>query len=158
MAAAMLRELFDLNAMADFPGPFAHRARQVAEELRDTWERTSREAATNRRLGDLHAARDDYHALLSGRLRLLAEYLTLAELHRRAFGSNPTRVEELNRAVTELKTLHDRLFPRWRTEEDLHQILIEQFALPADTLRALAAESPPPASWYEETADPFSAD
>ena len=156
MAAPMLRELFDLSEMNEFPGPFARRARQVAEELRNTWDRTSREAATNRRLGDLHAARDDYRALLTGHLRLLEEYLTLTNLHQRAFGSNRIWLDELNRAVAELKKLHDELFPRWQTEEDLHQILVEQLSLPAEKLRELAVKSPPPASWYEETADPFS--
>ncbi len=92
MAAAMLRDLFHLREMDDFPGPFAPRARQVAEALRDAWDRTSRAAATNRRLEDLHAAREDYHALLKGHLGLLEDYLTLTELHQRAFGSNPARL------------------------------------------------------------------
>ena len=34
MAAAILRELFRPPGLDDFPGPFARRARQVAEELR----------------------------------------------------------------------------------------------------------------------------
>jgi hypothetical protein len=155
MATAILRELFKLNEMDDFPGPFAHRARRVAEELRNTWDRTSCEAATNRRLGELHAARDDYHALLTGHLRLLEEYLTLTKLHQRTFGSNPACLDELNRETAELKKLHDELFPRWHTEEDLHQILIERLALPADKLRELAASHPPSSSWAEETTDPF---
>ena len=112
MAVTMLRELFHLREMDDFPGPFARRARQVTAELRATWGRTSREAATNRRLPDLHAARDDYHALLKGHLQLLADYLALAELHRRAFDSNPVWVVDLRRAVDDLKALHDELFPR----------------------------------------------
>ena len=158
MAVTMLRELFHLREMDDFPGPFAHRARQVTAELRATWGRTSREAATNRRLSDLHAARDDYHALLKGHLQLLADYLALAELHRRAFDSNPIWVADLRRAVDDLKALHDELFPRWQTAEDLQQILVEQFSMPADNLRELAAKYPPPPSWAEETTDPFSAD
>jgi hypothetical protein len=80
MATAMLRELFRPRAMADFPGPFASRARQVVEELRQDWERTSREAAENRRIDELHATRDDYHDLLKGHLNLLEYYLTLAKL------------------------------------------------------------------------------
>lgn len=155
MPATMLRELFDLNEMNDFPGPFAHRAHRVAEELRNTWNRTSREAVMGRRLADLHAARDDYYALLTGHLRLLEQYLTLTKLHQRAFGANSTWLDELNQAAAELKELHDGLFPRWQTEEDLQQILIEQLSLPADKLRDLATRFPPPASWYEETADPF---
>jgi hypothetical protein len=158
MMGAILRELFRPRAMDDFPGPFAHRARETAKQLREVWDRTSRDAAENRRLDDLHAARDDYQALLSGHLRLLEDYLALTKLHQRAFGSNPDWIEELTQAVDELKNLYDELFPRWQTAADLHQLLIEKFSLSADKLRALAAKSPPPQSWVEETVDPFSAD
>lgn len=155
MAAAMLRELFHSREMDDFPGPFARRARRAVEELRADWDRTSRDAAEHRRLGELHAARDDYHALLNGHLGLLEHYLALAELHRRTVGSNPDWVEELSRAVDELRGLCDELFPRWQTQQDLCQILIEKFSLPAEKLRDLASKHPPPASWLEETDDPF---
>jgi hypothetical protein len=152
---AMLSELFRPRALADFPGSFALRARETAEQLRAEWDRTSRAAAENRRLADLHAARDDYRALLSGHLRLLEDYLSLAELHSRVFGTGADRVTELREAVGALKGLHDELFPRWRTADDLHSLLIEKFTPPADALRALADRSSPPAAWLDETADPF---
>lgn len=158
MATTMLRSLFRPREMDDFPGPFAHRARETAEELRRDWERTSREAAENRRLEELHASRDDYQALLKGHLRLLENYLSLTEVHQRAFGPNPLWLTELGRAVEELKQLYDELFPRWQSLDDLTQLLIEKFSLPADKLRDLAARHPPPASWLEETADPFTAE
>jgi hypothetical protein len=158
MAAAMLRELFHPRAMADFPGPFASRARQVVEELRQDWERTSREAAENRRIDELHAIREDYHSLLNGHLNLLEHYLTLAKLHHHLFGSNPLWTEELGRAISELTKLHDDLFPRWQTAQDLTQLLIEKFTLPSEKLRELVAKNPPPQSWYEETIDPFAAE
>jgi hypothetical protein len=158
MAATMLRDLFRPHAMADFPGPFASRARQVVEELRSDWDRTCRDAAENRRIEDLHAAREDYQSLLKGHLRLLEDYLSLTELHQRAFGSNTLWIDELNRAVSELRNLYDELFPRWKTSQDLAQLLIEKFSLSNEQLQTLALKQPPPQSWYEETADPFSAD
>ena len=158
MATAMLEQLFRPPALTDFPGPFAAAARRAAEGLRAEWDRTSRDAAESRRLDDLHAARDEYRALLEGHLRLVEDYLALTELHQRAFGPNPAWTEELNRARGTLRGLHDELFPRWRTADDLHQILVEKFSLPPEALRALAAKSPPPPAWSEETADPFSAD
>src|SRR3974390_2167208 len=103
MAAPMLRDLFRPRAMADFPGPFASRAREIVEELRQDWDRTCREAAENRRIEELHATRDDYQLLLKGHLLLLEYYLSLAEHHHRLFGSNPLWVQELNRAVSELR-------------------------------------------------------
>ncbi|MCE9561821.1 MAG: hypothetical protein K8U57_07185 [Planctomycetes bacterium] len=157
MAAAMLHSLFHPRAMDDFPGPFARLAREVTEELRRDWERTCREAAENRRLEELHATRDDYHALLKGHLRLLEEYLSLTEIHQRAFGPNPVWISEMSRAVEELKQLYDELFPRWQSSHDLAQILTEKFSLPAEKLRELAGTHSPPTSWFEETDDPFSA-
>lgn len=157
MATAVLKQLFRSRALDDFPGPFAERARHTAEELRELWDRASRDAAENRRLDELHAARDEYRELLAGHVRLLSEYLALAELHHRALGANPAWADELRPAVRDLQGLHDGLFPRWQTLRDLHGILIEKFSLPAETLRERAAKSPPPQAWFEETADPFSA-
>ena len=82
----MLNDLFRPSGLDDFPGPFAARARRVAEELRARWEHTCREAARNRKLAELHAARDEYEALLKGHLQLLEVYLTLTGLHQDAFG------------------------------------------------------------------------
>jgi len=158
MAAAILRELFRPRAMADFPGPFATRARHAAEELRHDWDRTCRDAAENLRLEELHATRNDYQTLLKGHLLLLENYLALSELHQRMFGSNPLWIEELSHAVGGLRSLYDELFPRWQTLQDLTQLVIEKFSLPKERLQELALKYPPPSSWYEETADPFSAE
>lgn len=158
MAATLLRDMFRSRAMDDFPGTFAHQARPVIEDLRRDWDRTSREAAENGRLEGLHATRDDYHDLLQGHIRLLEEYLSLTKLHQRAFGPNAVKLAELTRALDDLRGLHDELFPRWQTREDLTQILIERFSLPAEKLRELASSQAPPRSWIEETADPFAAE
>jgi hypothetical protein len=69
-----------------------------------------------------------------------------------------TMKEELSKAICELRKQYDALLVRWQTLDDLTQILIEKFSLPAEKLRELAAKYPPPQSWFEETADPFSAD
>lgn len=158
MAAAMLRELFRPRDVQDFPGPFAHRARRLAAGLRADWDRTCRDAAASRRLPELHAARDEYHSLLKGHLRLLEDYLALTELHQRAFGPNTAWVEELGGAVEELRGLYDELFPRWQTADDLCQLVIEKSSPSAEKLRDVAARHAPPPSWFEETGDPFSAD
>ena len=127
MATAMLHSLFRPRAVDDFSGPFARRAQETAEAFRRDWDRTARDAAENHRLGERHASREEYHALLSGHLRLLEEYLSLTEVHQRAFGPNPVWATELSTAVEVLKRLHDELFPRWQTADDLARILIERF-------------------------------
>jgi hypothetical protein len=158
MSAAVLRDLFQLSEMDDFPGPFARRAGRVAEELRRLWDRTCRAAAANRTLPELHAARDDYEALLKGHLRLLDDYLAVAELHAQVFGPAAARVEELRRAADELRRLYDQLFPRWKTFDDLCEIVTEHIQPSTDRLRELAAKHAPPQSWYDETDDPFTTD
>ena len=158
MPAMMLKKLFQIPALDDFPGPFVHRARSVSHELRDLWERTSRDAAANRKVDDLHAARDAYRALLQGHLRLLEDYLSVAELHQLHMGSASKRIAELRRAVDDLRQLHDELFPRWQTLDDLHAILTQKLTLPNAKLDELAAKHSPPQSWYEESIDPFTAE
>jgi len=158
MAGAMLRELFDQPTMNDFPGPFACRAKVAVDELRGSWERTCRAAAMNRRLGELHATRTEYESLLKGHLQLLKHYFALTKLHQEAFGPNQVWIDNLSLAVAELQQLYDSLFPRWQTAEDLNQILIQKFTLPFERLQQLAVSHPPPQSWFDETADPFSDD
>jgi hypothetical protein len=158
MSAVMLRDLFRLPDLEDFPGPFAERARKVALELRELWDRACRDAAEHRKVPELHAARDEYLALLEGHLRLLEEYLAVAELHRQVFGPSAARVDALRGAVGELRGLHDELFPRWQTADDLYRLIVEKLTPPAEQLKTLAAKYPPPESWLDETVDPFSAD
>lgn len=158
MPALMLKKLFHLPAMDDFPGPFAHRAGLVSRELRELWERTSRDAAATRKIEELHATREAYRALLKGHLLLLEDYLSVAELHQLHLGPPSERVSELRRAEEGLRELHDELFPRWQTLDDLHAILAQKFTLSAAKLDELAAKSPPPQSWFDETLDPFTAE
>lgn len=154
MAVATLDELFRLPALDDFPGPFARRARQVAVELRDRWEKTVRRAAEGRTVPDLHAARDDYRALLDGHRLLVEQYQAVAGEHGRVFGANPEWAADLA-AAAELRGLYDELFPRWQTLDDLFQLLIEKLAIPPEKVAAYAAKHPPPQSFWDEEIDPF---
>ena len=70
MPAMMLKKLFQLPALDDFPGSFVHRAKSVSHELRDLWERTSRDAAANRKVDwvnipTLDTAEDAFYAPLA---------------------------------------------------------------------------------------------
>jgi hypothetical protein len=155
---AMLYDLFQVPELDDFPGGFARRAAHVVEELKRRWKETCADAAEKRKVPDLHATRGEYQALLKGHLRLLEDYLRVAELHRDAFGSSPGRVEEMRRAADELRDFYDDLFPHWQTLDDLYAITIAMFSPSAERARLLAAKYPPPQSWLDETDDPFSSD
>lgn len=157
MPAMMLEKLFGLPALDDFPGPFAHRAVAVSSELRQLWERTSRDSASNRTVEELHSARDAYRDLLRGHLKLLEDYISVSELHDRHLAPS-TQIDELRRAAAGLRELHDELFPKWQTLDDLHDILRKKFTLPSAILDELAAKHPPPQSWFDETVDPFTAE
>jgi len=158
MATMMLQKLFRLPAFDDFPGPFAHRATAVSRELREHWEHTSRDAAANRAVDELHAARDAYRDLLEGHLKLLEDYLSVARLHQLHLDPSSERIRELQEAFTGLQQLHNELFPRWQTLDDLREILRSKFTLPSVKLDELAAKHPPPQSWFDETIDPFTAE
>lgn len=158
MSAMMLRELYRPEGWDDFTELFTHRVRVAADELKAHWDRACRAAAENRTVADLHAVRDEYEALLSRQLRLCREHLAAAEQHRRVFGPNPTGADDLAAAARELQALYDELFPRWQTLDDLYEIILAKYSLRAEQLEAFAAKNRPPASWYDETDDPFTAD
>ncbi|MCI0702195.1 MAG: hypothetical protein L0241_14015 [Planctomycetia bacterium] len=88
-------------------------------------------------------------------------YLGLLDLHARLTERDLSphyARKELSQVIEELVKLRENIFSDWRTADDLANILVEKFSLPAEKLKELAAKYPPPQSWYEETTDPFSAD
>ena len=135
--------LLDIRAPDEVAGPPA------SADLPAYWDRLSREAARAGRGADLHASRDDFEAVVRARLRMLDAGAELADRLGPAGAADPLRAE-----CGALQTLHDRLFPRWRTEDDLYTILVEQLSLPNEKLLELAAAYPAPQSWWDETVDP----
>ena len=120
--------------------------------LRDAWDHVCRQAIHAGSAEELHAARDDYQAVLLGHLKILDGYLMLLtrfESERPGAGF----VELVSRTRDELQRHYESLFPRWQTLDDLEAILLERVSLPNDQLKALAAKYPPAQAWYDEASD-----
>jgi hypothetical protein len=145
----MLREL------AGSVPPFFHRDERWflherdTRRLRDAWDRVCDRAIQNGSAEELHAARNDYQAVLLAHLKILEGYSVLLT---RFDGPHPDAAlaDRLAHTRDELQTHYDWLFPRWQTLDDLEAILLERISLPNDRLKTLAAKCPPPPAWYDE--------
>jgi hypothetical protein len=144
-----------------FPEPWFFHPPHFARLLKDRWGQICREAAAERKVEELHAARGSVLSVFDRLIAFHKSYLALLDLQEELTGRNghprwPR--QELVRATEELVGLRDEIFSRWQTRDDLYQILIEKFTPSAERQKDLAAKYPPPQSWYEETDDPFSAE
>ena len=146
MVTPMLRELAGpFHPFFPFEEPWFLYERG-ARHLIDAWNHVCREAIQNGSAEELHATRDDYHAVLLGHLKILDGYLMLSG----RFGEGHFHPERLTRFRDQLQAHYDALFPRWQTLDDLEGILLERISPSNDQLKALAATHPPPQAWYDE--------
>jgi hypothetical protein len=153
MVTPMLRALAGpFPPFFPFEVPF-FRYEHSVRHLTDAWERVCRQATDNGSAEELHAARDDYQAILLSQLKILDGYSVLLS---RFNGEHPHTefAEQLTRSRDRLQKHYDSLFPRWQTLDDLEAILLERISLPNDSLKKLADKYPPPQSWYDETDAP----
>lgn len=139
MTSAILRDLLGAGGRAAVTRP----------DLAADWDRLCRKAVRAGRVAELHAARGDVQALFHAHLQILNGCLTVAD----RLGGPPAEAERLAAVRADIQRLHDGLFPRWRSEDDLDEILVEQFSIPNERLLALAQGSPP-AWWWEDDDDP----
>ena len=100
----------------------------------------------------LHAQRDGYRNLLFGSVKLLEAYLHIFDTLPRTehFYKHSDRFS-LYHAIEKLKAHRDKLFPRWKTIDDLEEILLDHVG---GFLRPLHEDfyksNIPPQSWYDE--------
>lgn len=154
---AVMRELFEPYPLFHQPERWlllGERGRQLIE----AWERVCRDVLRSGDAAQLHSARDDYHAVLVGYIKILDGYQLLVERlgHRQVFLFPPHSVQEgVQETRAEIQAHYDSLFPRWQTLDDLEGILLERITPTNAELKELAKKYPPPPSWYEETENPF---
>jgi hypothetical protein len=140
MVSPLLREL---------AGPFRPNIPfEYAQELSDAWERVCRRATHSGSAEELHAARDDYQALLLAHLKILVGWLTFLSRLSREYPSGFSH--DFTAIRDQLQQHYDSLFPRWQTLDDLEALLLERTSLPNDQLKPLAAIYPAPQAWYDE--------
>ncbi len=147
MVVAPVRELFEPFSRTRQPEPWV-RPELIGGALVSAWERVSADTLRGGDAEPLHATRDDYRTGLLAALQLLDGYLTLS-----ARSGDPA--DRLRASRDEIQKHYDSLFPRWQTLDDLEGILLERFTPSNAELKELAKKNPPPASWWEETKNPF---
>jgi hypothetical protein len=63
--------------------------------------------------------------------------------------------ERLDEALKELERLQTGVFDRWQTLDDLEELAVAWFPLPAAKLEQVGPKYAPPQSWYDEEGKPF---
>jgi len=152
---AVMRELFEPFPAFMFPEPF-FLSERIGRRLLDAWDRVSSEALRSGDAERLHSAREDYHTVLLGLIKLLDGYQMLAGNLRGDFDYPPSAWRErVQESRDEIQKHYDSLFPRWQTLDDLEAILLERITPSREERLELVKRFPPPQSWYEETENPF---
>ncbi|GEM_PF-2280528 len=153
MAIAMLRELFEPYPELLHPKPWRLYER-LGRELLQSWKRVSKNILENGNAEGLHEVRDEYERILLAHLKILEGYLSLLSSFKE-FNGNHHHIRDVERTRIELSAHYDKLFPRWKTLEDLEEILLAPFMLSNEVLKALAAKSTFPQAWYDDDSNPF---
>jgi hypothetical protein len=100
--------------------------------------------------GRIHALRDVLYTGLLHRLEALRHATRLAGMAAALEGREVSGADRLSAATADLERLRVRVFERWRTAEDLEDLVAADYPLSGAQLEALAAKYPPPPSWYQE--------
>ena len=152
MVASLLHELVTPPPAHTPPLFFDPHSQHWPTRLITAWDDVCRRVLAGESVEELHASRDDYHAVLVGHLKMLEGYLVVLDRFRTNVPGNRFAVE-LQQQLPRLRRHLDSLFPRWQTQDDLEAILLERISTPNSQLKELAAENPPPQSWYDEAGE-----
>lgn len=139
------------DAELDLPRRFLAEVMTFPAAARAYWQRIIREPA-----GELHAARD----------QVVAEFEKLIDIARLTAGAMPKAEalaggplpgsELLPAARQDLSRFVELVLTRWKTQEDLEELIVDTFELPEWLTKGPIPEHlRPPPSWYQETIDPF---
>lgn len=131
----------------------------IPGDVQKRWRDLVQGVVRTRRAEQLHAAREEYQQIVRGWISDLEQFLDFCG--RVCDSKNlprPPLMADLERGLLDLRRFHDELFGRWKTLDDLYEILVENFQLPTERLEAHAAANPIPQSWYDEDFDGLFAD
>jgi hypothetical protein len=141
--------------------PWFFRLGGIAAVMRSRWDSLCWRVSRSGQIDELQSARTAVQTVLDRHIALFEDYLALLDLTEQITahdGSARQAREQVVREMAELRRLHDEIFPRWQTVDDVAEMILEKFSLTQAELRAIAAANPPQQSWYEETIDPFASE
>lgn len=125
-----------------------------AGQMRRLWQSYCAEGMAGR-TGEVHARREDFLRQFQARARLVARARTIAESVFRLTGRQPVGAGALPEAAADLERLEASIFTRWKTQEDLEDLLAEMYPLPNSRLEELGQKYQAPTAWYEQEGKPF---
>ncbi len=125
-----------------------------AEHLRRLWQSCCVEGIAGR-TAEVHARREEFLRQFQVKARLLARGRTIADQVFRLTGKQPIGASALPEAAADLERLESSIFTRWKTQEDLEDMLAEMYPLPNSRLEELGQKYQAPPAWYEQEGKPF---
>jgi hypothetical protein len=150
--STVLLELFEPHPQLLQPEPWRLYER-VGRELFEAWQRVSNACRTRGDAEPLHAVRDQYERVLLAHLKILDGYLSL--LSQDSAPRATAHADQVQTTRDLLQALYDSLFPKWKTLDDLEDILLAEITPSLEARIELAKRYPPPQSWYDEVNDPI---
>jgi hypothetical protein len=126
----------------------------AARQLQEGWELCRREVLAGHAEA-VQQLRDRFLGAFEERLAHLREALDLVQFACRVAARELPEAGDLQAEIEALVPLLERVASRWRTREELEDLVAEDFPLPAARLKAIAEQHPPPQAWYDEDFQPF---
>ncbi len=103
----------------------------------------------------LHAIRDKIELIWRLRADSIRDVKAIGERVFQLSGRAPTAWLHLDEAEKTVDRFSVIVLDRWQSLEDLEDVLLARISIPNERLKKLAAQYPPPQSWYDETIDVF---
>jgi hypothetical protein len=125
----------------------------IPDYVRRSWDAV-RQWVIDGRTEEAQGLRARFEWELVGYIDLAKQAQIMAEIPLK-FGEDVPRAAEIPAAIAELSRLYDTIFTKWRTPEDLEDLVAAEYRLPMARLDAIGALHPAPSAWYEQDDDPF---
>lgn len=125
-----------------------------ASQVSERWARCV-QAVAKGRTEEVHALREPLQHSVQARLALLREASRLAGIASELGETELTGAPQISEAVARLETLQREVFARWQTADDLEELAVAWYPLPAARLSRIGQQHPAPQAWYDEQGKPF---
>jgi hypothetical protein len=158
MPTALLSEVTKSNRQ-NFPRldaeQFLSTYQAIPGHVRGVWKELTEVVTAEDRGAELHAARESFEEYVRGLTAAMVEGVELGKKFLELGHPVGPTVASLERGLADLHAFRRSVFDRWTSEDDMYEVMSEQFQLSATQLQKLAERHPPPQWWYEDTDNPF---